>query len=228
MAQLNFDATKVAPADTYEPLPPDWYQAVMVKSELKPTRSGSQLACQFKIINHPKYSDRVVFANITLQNTNSEDAQNMGKRQLSAIGHAVGVLNITNSELLHNKPLQIKVTVKPAVYQVEGDPKSGVKYAEGNEVKAFKEVEGKGVAAAKPQSATPGTKPASTAKPAAAAAKPAAAARPAAKPAPAPTPAPVEEEEAPVGDEPVAAGEENGAEDQPTGDAPKFPWEQEQ
>ena len=42
MANLgNFDASKVEPASSFDPIPAGKYLAVIVASELRPTKSGS-------------------------------------------------------------------------------------------------------------------------------------------------------------------------------------------
>ena len=168
MAQLNFNATNVKPADTFEPLPAGWYFGVIEEAELKPTAAGtgSYLALKVKV-KGPTNADRVVFANITYANPN-EKAVEIGHRQISAICHAIGVLNLTDTGMLCNRLLQFKLKIKPVTYAVDGKPESGIKYEASNEVSGWKAAEGgapaPGVAA--PASA-PANAPAAAAKPAA-------------------------------------------------------------
>ena len=132
MAQLNFNATNVKPADTFEPLPAGWYFGVIEEAELKPTAAGtgSYLALKVKV-KGPTNADRVVFANITYANPN-EKAVEIGHRQISAICHAIGVLNLTDTGMLCNRLLQFKLKIKPA----DG------KYEASNEVSGWKAAEG--------------------------------------------------------------------------------------
>lgn len=115
MAELNFDASQVAPdSGPVEPIPAAWYNAIMDESELKPTKDGqgAYLQCRFNIIDGD-YVNRKVFIRLNLQNANPV-AQEIAYRQLSAIAHAVNVLNVRDSSQLHGLPMKIKVKVREA------------------------------------------------------------------------------------------------------------------
>lgn len=164
MAQLQFNATNVAPLEEFVPVTAGWYQAICESAELKPTSAGtgSYLSMKFKI-QGPTHAERVIFANVTYSNPN-EKAVEIGHRQLSALCHAVGVLNLQDANQLCNKPLMIKVKVTPPQYNVKDDVSSGIKYEAGNDIQNYKVLDG----------ATPQVAGASqpTAAPATAAAKP--------------------------------------------------------
>jgi hypothetical protein len=119
MAQLNFDATQVAPDMGFDPLPAGWYNCIMEKSELKPTKGGdgTYLECVFNVVDG-QYAGRKLFARINLRNPNPQ-AQEIGFKQLSAIAHAVGVLHVQNSEQLHGRPLKVRAKIRPADGQYE-------------------------------------------------------------------------------------------------------------
>jgi hypothetical protein len=56
MANLgNFNANNVEPATDFEPIPSGKYLAVIVSSEMKPTKSGSgsYLELQFQLLDGP-------------------------------------------------------------------------------------------------------------------------------------------------------------------------------
>lgn len=131
MAQLNFDARTVVP-DTgqQDPVPAGWYNAVMDKSEMKPTKdgTGARLEMQFKIIDG-QFANRKIFEGLNLQNSNPV-AQEIAYKQLSAIAHAVNVLLVEDSQQLHNIPLKLKVSLKAANGQYEAK----------NEIKAYKNI----------------------------------------------------------------------------------------
>lgn len=113
MADLTgFDATEIEPSGTFEPIPGGNYTACITESELKDTKAnnGQYLHLKFQIIEGP-HENRVLFGNVTLENP-SKDAVRIGKEQLSAICHAVGVLKPADSSELHDKPLTIRVVVK--------------------------------------------------------------------------------------------------------------------
>ena len=130
MAQLNFDATTVAPADSIEVIPAGWYNAQIDQSEMKPTKdgSGAYLELRFSILDG-QYVNRKVFTRLNLRNANPV-AQEIAYRQLSAICHAIGVLQVQDSQQLHGRPLKIKVRVRAA----SGD------YEASNEISAFKSI----------------------------------------------------------------------------------------
>ena len=131
MTQLNFNAREVSPAEEYGIIPEGWYTAIIVESEMRPTKDGrgQYLSLQFKIMEG-EHTNRIVFTNLNLKNANSI-AQEIAYRQLSAIAHAVNVLDVQDSNQLHNLPLQIKVKVRP--------PQNG--YGENNQIAAYKAVE---------------------------------------------------------------------------------------
>lgn len=131
MAILNFDARTVVPdPGAPEPLPAGWYNVVIVESQMKPTSNGmgERLALVFQVIDG-QYANRKLFEGLNLRNPNPA-AQEIAFNQLSAIGHAVGHTLIGDSTELHNKPLKVKVKVKPAA--------GG--YDAGNAISAYKNI----------------------------------------------------------------------------------------
>lgn len=131
MAQLQFDATQVAPdAGQLDAIPAGWYNAAMDQSEMKPTKdgSGAYLECRFNVLDG-QYAGRKLFARLNLRNMNPV-AQEIAYKQLSAICHAIGVLNIQESSQLHNQPMKLKVSQRPATAEYEAS----------NEIKAFKNI----------------------------------------------------------------------------------------
>lgn len=175
MAKLNFNAREVKP-NSFDPLPANWYVAIISASETKPTKNGQGSYLQLTLdIVDGEYKGRKLFDRLNLINNNSQ-AVEIARGTLSAICHAVGVLEPQDSVELHNVPLQVKVIVKKNAETGEMQ----------NEVKGYKPKDGT------PSSAAAGAKPAAG-KPAAAAAgkgrwtpnrvKPATAATPPVKPA---------------------------------------------
>lgn len=131
MAQLNFDASQVVPDfGGSEPVPAGWYHVMIDESEMKPTRAGdgARLSLRFTILDG-QYSGRKVFTGLNLKNPNPV-AQEIAYKQLSALCHAVGVIQVQDSQQLHGRPLKIKVKVKAA----QGD------YEASNDITAFKNV----------------------------------------------------------------------------------------
>ena len=118
MAQLNFDATQVAPDTGYDIVPAGWYNVAMDESEIKPTKNSDQtgdffLQCRFNILDG-QYHGRKLFARLNLKNSGPNGPQTMeiAYKQLSAIAHAVGVLHVQDSAQLHGLPLKVKVKIR--------------------------------------------------------------------------------------------------------------------
>ena len=134
MAQLNFDASTVAPQEAFDPIPAGWYPAQIVESEMKAgSKPGSAyLAITLQIMGGD-FNNRKVFDRFNLQNANPV-AVEIGYRSLSAVCHAVGLLQVPDSQVLHGRPLQVKVSVRPA----RVDPTTGTAYDASNEVKGYK------------------------------------------------------------------------------------------
>lgn len=131
MAQLNFDARTVVPdSGQQDPVPAGWYNVVIDKSEMKPTKDGTgmRLELQFKIIDG-QFTNRKIFEGLNLQNANPV-AQEIAYKQLSAIAHAVKVLLVEDSSQLHNIPMKVKVKLKAASGQYEA----------GNSIVAYKDI----------------------------------------------------------------------------------------
>lgn len=132
MAKLNFNANNVDPQKPLDPIPTGWYPAMIVESELKPTKDtkGTMLALTWEVVDG-EYKGRKVFDRLNIKNANKQ-AEEIAAGQLSAICHATGVMQVKDSAELHNKPLQIRVIKRAASEQ----------YDESNEVKAYKPLEG--------------------------------------------------------------------------------------
>ena len=133
MAELNFNGAGQEAMDDFSVVPPDTYNVQIIKSEVVPTKNkdGSLLKVQFKIIDG-KFKGRIVFGQYNLTNPNPQ-AVEISKKQMKTLCDAVGKPDgVKDSNELHNIPLQIKVSVKPA---------QGV-YAEQNEIKFYSKYEG--------------------------------------------------------------------------------------
>lgn len=112
MVNLNgFNALNVEPINNTEPLPAGKYVAVITESEMKPTKKGgSYLQLTFTIIEG-EYKNHVLWARLNLNNPNVT-AVKIARAELSAICHAVGVMQPRDSIELHNLPLVINVKLR--------------------------------------------------------------------------------------------------------------------
>ncbi|MBX9594809.1 MAG: DUF669 domain-containing protein [Roseomonas sp.] len=108
-----FDANNVEPSAPIEVLPPGKYPAQMVKSELAANSKGTgyNLNLEFEIIDGPAQG-RKLWDSLSLVNPSAQ-AVEIAQRNLSAICHAVGKLQVSDSEELHFKPLLVTVKMIP-------------------------------------------------------------------------------------------------------------------
>lgn len=161
MANLNFDASSVEPAQPFEVLPPGKYEVQIVQSEMRATKSGDgqYLWLEMDILSGP-YTGRKMWDQLNLRNKNQQTVE-IAQRTLSAICHAVGKVLVSDSEELHFKPLLATVKTDPA-----GPDKYGVQRDARNRIAGYAAVDGM----AQP--------------------RPTAARQPAPQPRPAPTPQP--------------------------------------
>lgn len=102
---------------------------------MKPTRdnTGAYLEMTLKVME-PPYQNRQLFYRLNLKNNNPV-AQEIAYKQLSAICHAVGVLQVEDSAQLHGLPFKVRATIRK--------DDSG-KYDPTNEIKSVKSVNEQG------------------------------------------------------------------------------------
>lgn len=113
MALINFNASEVE-VTSREPIPRGTYEAVVVGSEIRPTKAGngSGVNLTFEIVSG-EHKGRRVFNWLTISHTNA-DAQRIGHEQLASLCKAVGVTQLTDTQQLHNIPLMIRVDIDRA------------------------------------------------------------------------------------------------------------------
>ena len=131
MAQLPsvFNTEDHEASSGFEPIDAGVYLAEIVKTQVKDTKdkTGKYISVQFKVIDNEKYAGRFIFTNLNIVNKNPQ-AVEIANRELKSICLAVGFDGeLEDTEDLHNIPLGIKVTIKPA---------SG-KWPASNEVKRY-------------------------------------------------------------------------------------------
>ena len=120
MALLNFDATGIPQQQTFDPLPAGWYPVMITESEVKSTKANdgsTRLDLVFTVFDGP-HKGRKIFNILNIGNQNPV-AREIAQKQLSSICHAVNVLNVSDSAMLHEKPLSIRLKVRPADGQYE-------------------------------------------------------------------------------------------------------------
>lgn len=108
----HFDATNVAPSEDFSPIPVGEYSAHIVDSDVKPTKNntGHYAELEFEV-TAGEFKGRKVWARLNLDNPNPK-AVEIAQRELSAICHATGQLQIDDTTKLHYKPLVIRVDIE--------------------------------------------------------------------------------------------------------------------
>jgi hypothetical protein len=141
--QFNFDATAIPPAEDMGALPPGDYLVIVTKSEEKVTKSGTGAYIELQLeVQDGKYSGRRLWDRLNHQNQNPR-AVEIAQRQLSSLCHATGVLQLSDTEQLHNKPVI-------AVVGVQNDDRGM-----GNVVKTYKNASAAKPAFTPPRAAAP-------------------------------------------------------------------------
>jgi hypothetical protein len=145
MTQFVFDASQVAPQTGFDPVPAGWYNVMVDEAEMKPTRdgAGTRLNVRYVVLDG-QYQGRKVYHGLNLQHSNPQTVE-IAYKQLSALCHAIGRLQIQATEHLLQVPLKIKVKVRPADGQ----------YDEQNDITQWKNINEQ-VGAAPAPSAAPG------------------------------------------------------------------------
>ena len=113
MADLSFfNAAEVEPLQPMTVLPRGRYTAMITASEEKPNKSGNgaYLQLEFTVLDGP-HANRKVWARLNLDNPN-QTAVEIARRELAAIYQALGITAAADSAELHDKPLQIEVSVE--------------------------------------------------------------------------------------------------------------------
>lgn len=146
-----FDATQVQPGGAFEVVPAGEYRVMISDSAMEASSKGGQfLKLTLQILDGP-HAGVTLFDRLNLVNSNPK-AVEIAQRTLSAICHAVGVMQVQDSAQLHNRPLVARVTYKDGG---EPDGKGGVR-GPSNEIKQYKPISQQQTAPPQPaQSAFP-------------------------------------------------------------------------
>lgn len=131
MANLNFNAANVPPASANIVVPAGWYNVIIEHSEVVPTAAGTGtiLKLRYSIVDG-EFKGRKIFGQLNIVNP-SPMAQEIAQKQLSAICHAVNVIQCNDSQQLHNIPFKVKLKITPGSIK---DQHTGEKYDDKNEV----------------------------------------------------------------------------------------------
>jgi hypothetical protein len=124
----TFDSSNIDPSAPFEILPAGDYKVAIVDSSMDPTKNGNgqYLKLHLQVLDG-QHKGQILFDRLNLDNPNPK-AVEIAQRVLSAICHAVGVLQVSDSSQLHNRPLLARVVIKAA----QGE------YQASNEIKGYK------------------------------------------------------------------------------------------
>ena len=117
-----------------DPIPAGWYPVLIEDAELRDTKTGTgkYIRLELSVLDSPAgYAGWKLRSNINLLNPN-ETAQEIGRRELAALGQACGLMALTDTNELIGKTVQARVKIE------EG--KNG--YGPDNRVTAYKAPEG--------------------------------------------------------------------------------------
>ena len=121
----GFNALEVEPSATFQPLPADWYKCVITDAEERVTSKGdgSYLQLSIEVIDG-NFTGRKVFDRLNLKNPNPT-AVEIAQRSLSSICRAISVNSPKDSAELCDKPMMVKMSVRPAQngYEASNDVK---------------------------------------------------------------------------------------------------------
>lgn len=114
MAQINWQGNPNDAKEGFEIVPAGEYVAVVTNSEVKEVKknTGKYLKLEWEIVDGPM-KKRKIFENLNLWNQNQQ-AVEIARKAMNAICVAIGKPEgVNDSSEIHNKPIIIKVTVKP-------------------------------------------------------------------------------------------------------------------
>ena len=152
MASLTgtYDPNAEASQD-FGAIPSGEYTAIIVDSDMKPTKQndGHYLELAYQV-SEGEFKGRKVWTRLNLDSPNAT-AVEIANREFASIREATGVKNPTDSTQLHNRPHIIRVEFIPAgTVQRNYTTKK-----DGNEIKAWKKIEGAAPAPAASNDAKP-------------------------------------------------------------------------
>lgn len=117
MAKLpgqTFDSSQYDDMNDFTPLPAGKYPAHIVNSDIKTTLSGTGKYIKLEIeVLSGDFKGRKIFNNLNIENP-SKEAVEIAQRELATLCRATGVLNLTDTNQLHNIPFMITVKIQPA------------------------------------------------------------------------------------------------------------------
>lgn len=135
---FSFDANEVEPNTPFVALPPGDYMMQIIAAAMEANSAGTGRFLKLELeITDGEHAGRKTYDRLNLENPNPQ-AVEIAKRTLSAIGHAVGVLQFRDTGPLEFKKMLVKVATVP-----RKDRSGAVVPGEfSNEIKGYKSANG--------------------------------------------------------------------------------------
>ena len=111
MAQLGFTADDYDPRDDFEPLPAGSYVTMITEASVQPTKSGGQMVKLSYTVMDGQYQGRKIWSNHNIINNNPR-AEEIGRKEISRIAHALNFPKLADTDQLVNKVVQVTVIIK--------------------------------------------------------------------------------------------------------------------
>lgn len=151
----SFDVGALPEGKSYDLVPEGWYNAAIVKSELKDTTAGTGKKIDVRFdITGPTHQGRAIFTTINIRNP-SQRAEEIGRQQLGEIMRAIGLSQVQDSDQLIGGQLQIKVKVR----EPSAEDKAKGYTDSRNEVAGYKSIASSAAPFAAPASPAPSAAP---------------------------------------------------------------------
>ena len=113
MPKIDFDLSdyEFKSSNSFEPLPPGDYTAIITDSNLKDTKSGSgqYISLAMEIIEG-QHSGRRIWENLNVYNANKQ-AEDISRSALKSIFAAVGKPNANDTEETHHIPFKLSLAI---------------------------------------------------------------------------------------------------------------------
>jgi hypothetical protein len=134
MAIFSFDSSTVEKRENnFELLPAGWYVAQITESDIVKLKSGKGdgIKLTFDILSD-SHRGRKIWQTLNVRHEIA-DTERIAQEQLGQLCDSIGIVRMTDTAELHNKPMQVKVKVR-----VSKDPQ----YEDQNEIIGYKSVGG--------------------------------------------------------------------------------------
>lgn len=160
MSAFSFDASTVAPQTERTAWPKGKYKVAIVQSELKANSAGTGQVINFgrkalQNVDGGAVPTSLLLSTINIKNA-SEEAERIGKSEMSTVCHACGVLKITDTANLHGHEHIVDVDQEFVADKPEKrDDKGQVIGKHYNRIKAYYKADGSSIVATTGQPATP-------------------------------------------------------------------------